>query len=233
VATKGADAKQLLQGGKIMFKQDGPGMWQPMQAEQQRVTPGFKIAPVPVFSATGGDPLVWGDDDPISYTFVKKGLGKARVEEILRVINWNSAPFGTREFQLREFGVEGKHHTMEAGGPAKIDLGFKEIANQYFFISGRTPVIQPTPQTPTYVQESLAYSNAMVKFIEKDPWDGLKFEMPARFKAQVVPIEDKITDIVRGRRPISDLDGVVKEWRNGGGDEARQLLGSALSDAGR
>ncbi|MCA2213135.1 extracellular solute-binding protein [Jidongwangia harbinensis] len=233
MASKGADAKQLLQGGKILFKQDGLGMWQPMQAEQQQVTKGFSVQPVPVFSATGGDPLVWGDDDPISYTFVKKGLGKARVEEILRVINWCSAPFGTEEFQLREFGAEGTHHRRAGGGPVKTELGFSEIQNQYFFISGRTPVLQPTPQTPTFVKEALAYSNAMVRFMEKDPWDGLKFEMPARFKAQVVPITDKITDILRGRRPIADLDVVVKEWRSSGGDEARELLGTALSDAGR
>jgi putative aldouronate transport system substrate-binding protein len=233
MASKGADAKQLFQSGKTMFHQDGPGMWAPMQAEQQNVTAGFNIQPVPVFSATGGDPLVWGDDDPISYTFIKKGLGKARVEELLRVINWCSAPFGTKEFQLREFGIEGKHHAIVDGGPVKNDLGFKEIQNQYFFISGRTPVLQPSPQTPKYVLDVLAYSNAMVKFMEKDPWDGLKFEMPAQYKAQKVPFEDKITDVLRGRRPIGDLDGIIKEWRSSGGDEARELLRTALTNAGR
>ncbi|MDG4788643.1 extracellular solute-binding protein [Micromonospora sp. WMMD1102] len=234
VASKGEDAKQLLQSGKILFKQDGPGMWQPMQAEQQKVTPGFNLQPVPVFSASGGDPLVWGDDKPISYTFVKKGLGKERVEELLRVINWCSAPFGTAEFNLREYGVEGKHHTRSAAGPAKTELGFKEIANQYFFVSGRSPVIQPFPQTPTYVRDYLAYSNEMVKFLEKDPWNGLKLEMPARYKAGLVPTEDKITDILRGRRPLTDLDAVIQEWRgSGGGDEAREFRAKALADAGR
>ncbi|MEE6260794.1 extracellular solute-binding protein [Plantactinospora sonchi] len=234
VASRGADAKQLLQSGKIVFKQDGLGMWQPMQAEWQKVTPGFNIQPVPIFSATGGDPLVWGDDDPISYTFVRKGLPKARVEELLRVVNWCSAPFGTTEFQLREYGVEGQHHTRTATGPAKTDLGFKEIANQYFFISGRSPVIQPFPQTPNFVREALTYSNEMVKYLEKDPWSGLKLEMPARFKAGLVPTEDKVTDILRGRRPLTDLDAVIQEWRSsGGGDEAREFRAKALADAGR
>lgn len=234
VASRGADAKQLLQSGKIVFKQDGIGMWQPMQAEWQKVTPGFDIQPVPIFSATGGDPLVWGDDDPISYTFIRKGLPKARVEELLRVVNWCSAPFGTTEFHLREYGVEGQHHTRTAAGPAKTDLGFKEIANQYFFVSGRSPVIQPFPQTPNFVRQVLTYSNEMVKHLEKDPWSGLKLEMPARFKAGLVPTEDKITDILRGRRPLTDLDAVIQEWRSsGGGDEAREFRAKALADAGR
>ncbi|MDG4831993.1 extracellular solute-binding protein [Solwaraspora sp. WMMD1047] len=234
VASTGADANALFYGGKILFLQGGPGVWQPMQAEQQKVTPGFNIQPVPLFSATGGDPLAWGDDEPISFTFIRKGLPEERVDELLRVINWCSAPFGTKEFDLREHGVEGKHHTRDANGPAKTDLGFKEIQNQYFFISGRSPVLQPTPQTPTYVRDMLSYSNATVKFLEKDPWDGIKLEMPAAYKAAQVPTEDKITDLLRGRRPLTDLDGIVNEWRtSGGGDEARALLAKALEDAGR
>jgi putative aldouronate transport system substrate-binding protein len=233
IASKGGDANALLAGGKIMFTQGGPGIWQPMQAEQQKITKGFNLQPVPLFSATGGDPLAWGDDEPISYLFIKKGLGKARVEELLRISNWCSAPFGTKEFDLREFGVDGKHSTHPAAGPAKTDLGFKEIQNQYFFISGRSPVVQPYPQTPDYVSQVMAYSNETVKYLEKDPWDGLKFEMPAKYKAGKVPTEDKITDILRGRRPMSDLDVVIKEWRAAGGDEARQMLGTALTDAGR
>lgn len=233
VASKGADSKKLLESGKIIFKQDGMGMWQNMQAQQQAITPGFNIQPVPIFSATGGDPLVWGNDKPISFTFIKKGLGKERVEELLRVINWCSAPFGTKEWQLRQYGVEGTHYTMTAGGPVKTDLGFKEAGDQYFFVSGRSPVVAPTPQTPNYVKDLITYSNGMVKFLEKSPWDDFKLEFPAKYKAETVPTEDKIIDIVRGRRPLSDLDKVVQEWRTNGGDEARDFLAKTLSDAGR
>lgn len=233
VASKGADANQLLASGRILMKQDGIGAWQPMQAEQQKVTPGFNLQPVPLFSATDGDPLAWGDDEPISYTFIRKGLPKERVAELLRVINWCSAPLGTKEYDLREYGVEGRHHTRDAAGPAKTELGFKEIANQYFFVSGRSPVVQPTPQTPTYVPDLLGYANTTVKYLEQDPWDGLKMEMPARYKAGLAPTEDKITDVLRGRRPLSDLDAIVSEWRANGGDEAREYLAKARSDAGR
>ncbi|GAA0950623.1 extracellular solute-binding protein [Virgisporangium aurantiacum] len=234
VASKGADKKTLFASGKIAIVQDGMGGWQPLQAQYQKATPTLNIQPVPNFSATGGDPLIWRADDPISYTFVKKGLSKDRVQELLRVMNWCSAPFGTQEFLLREYGVEGKHWKKGAGGvPAKEDLSFKEIQNQYFFISGRNPVVQPYPETPNYVKDMLGYSNTNVKYLEKDPWDGLKLEFPARFKSNMVPTEDKMTDVVRGRRPLSDIDAIVAEWRTNGGDEARDFLAKALSDAGR
>jgi putative aldouronate transport system substrate-binding protein len=233
VATSGGDAKDLMESGKILFLQDGPGTWQGMQAEQQKITPTFNIQPVPIFSATGGDPLVWGDWEPISWLFIRKGLAKERVEELLRIINWCSAPFGTKEWVQREFGVEGKHFTNPSA-PAKTELGFKEIANQYFFISGRQPVIPPAPETPRYVSELVAYNNAMVKYLEKDPWEGIKIEFPAAYKAASTPNEDKITDIVRGRRPLSDLDTLASDFRSkNGGDEARDLLAKALSNGGK
>lgn len=234
VASKGADAKTLFASGKIIINQDGMGGWQPLQAQYQKVTPTLNVQPIMNFSATGGDPLIWLADEPISYTFVRKGLSKDRVQELLRVINWCSAPFGTQEFLLREYGVEGKHWKKGAGGvPAKEDLAFKEIQNQYFFISGRNPVVQPYPETPNYVKDMLGYSNTNAKYLEKDPWDGLKLEFPATFKSNKVPTEDKFTDVVRGRRPISDIDTIVAEWRTNGGDEARDFLAKALSDAGR
>jgi putative aldouronate transport system substrate-binding protein len=234
IATRGADAPQLFaKNGAIVFHQAGFGFWGGAQVEHQKVNPQLNIQPVPIFSATGGDPLVWGDDEPISYTFIKKGVGKERVEELLRIINWCSAPIGTQEALLRDYGVEGKHHTMTPSGPVKTDLAFKEIANQYYFISGRNPTVGPSPETPNWVHDALAYSNEMVKFLEKDPWDGLKLEMPAKYKASQVPTEDKFTDVLRGRRPLSDVDGIVAQWKAEGGEEAKALLAKALSDAGR
>jgi hypothetical protein len=135
-----------------------------------------------MFSATGGDPLMWVTTEPISYTFIKKGVGKDRVEELLRIV----------------------------------------------FISGRNPTIGPFPDTPAYVRDALAYFNETVKYLEPDPWDGLKLEMPAAFKAFAVPAEDKFTDLLRGRRPMSDVDAIVArggvegQRRRGGADTARK-----------
>jgi putative aldouronate transport system substrate-binding protein len=234
VASKGADSKALFApGGQIVFIQDGPGLMPGAQSQHQKVVKDLHIAPVYNFSATGGSPLVHGDEVPISFTFIKKGLGEARVKELLRLINWCSAPFGTQEYNLRENGVEGKHHTMTPGGPVKTDLGFKEIANQYFFISGRRPVYQPVGDISWYHQEYMQYFNAMAPHIEVDPWDGIKLEMPAAYKANQQPFEDKFTDVVRGRRPLSDVDSIVAEWKAQGGEEGRALLAKALQDAGR
>jgi putative aldouronate transport system substrate-binding protein len=229
--SKSVDAGQLFNSGKLICRQDGIGAWKNSQAEQAKITPGYNMQPIAIFSAVGGDPLEWGSDEPIFYTFIKKGLGKDRVEELLRVANWGAAPLGTKEFEMREYGVEGKHFTRGADGtPTPNDLGRKENTFQMGFLVGRTPAIIQTPDSPHYVQDLLTYSNATVKYLEKDPWAGLKLEMPANYTKMITPMEDKVQDILRGRAAVSDWDAQVKTWRDGGGEEGRTFLTNALKE---
>jgi len=234
IATKGADAKTLFSAGRIIALSDGLGAWRGMQSEQAKITPGFDMQPMPIFSALGGDPMAWVVEQPIFYTFIKKGLGKARVEELLRVLDWCSCPFGTSEFELREYGVEGKHFTRAPDhSPLLTELGRKEIGGQYGGLGGRVPVVVGTADTPNYVKDFLAYTRKTYAYREPDPFVGLKLEYPANYSKIIVTTEDKIDDIVRGRRPLSDIDQIIKEWRATGGDEGRAFFEKALADNGR
>ncbi|WP_027345839.1 extracellular solute-binding protein [Hamadaea tsunoensis] len=233
-AAKTADAKSLFSGGKIIFMQDGPGAWQGMQKDQSKVTPAFNMQPVANFSASGGDPLQWNSLAPIFHTFIKKGLGKDRIEELLRVLNWLAAPFGTKEWELRQYGKEGVHFTRGAdGAPVGNALAQKEIAFQYGFIVGRNPAVVGDPATPNYVNDLINWANVGAKQLETDPWVGLKLEEPATYAKNKEVYEDKFRDVLRGRRPVADLDAIVTEWKKDGGEEARTFFAKALSDNGR
>jgi len=230
VASRTDDAKTLFSGGKILVMQDGVGAWEGMYRDQRKITPDFNMQPMPLFAHDGGTPQMWGSDKPIFFTFIKKGLGKERTEELLRVLNWCAAPLGTKEFELRRYGQEGRHFARGADGtPVTNDLFSKEYADQYGFLVGRVPAIIGGPDIPNFVQDLLSWSNETVKYMEKNPFAGLKIEWPANYSKVDTPTTDKINDITRGRRPVSDLDTVVKEWRDGGGNEGRDLLGQALA----
>lgn len=234
VASAGADTKLLFSSGKIVMIQDGPGAWLGLQAEQQKVTPGFNMQPVPAFAGDGGTPLQHGAPSPVFYTFIKKGLGKDRVEEILRVLNFIAAPLGTKEFELIEYGVQGSHFNKGPDGwPVGTDLVGKEFANQFRFIAGTAPTVKYDARVPSYVSDLLTWENNSVKYLEPNPWSGMKLEKPEKGVTVNKPTEDKITDIARGRRPLGDLDTVLTEWRDGGGEETRAFMAKALSDAGR
>lgn len=234
IATNGADQKTLFNAGKMIMTQDGMGVWRGTQSEQAKVTPGFNIQPVPIFSAVGGDPIAWTEEKPVFYTFIKKGLGKGRVEELLRVLDWCACPFGTVEYQLREYGVEGKHFTRAPDhSPIPTDLHHKEVAGQCSSLGGRVPSVVGTADVPNYVKDLLDYTRTTFKYRAEDPFLGLKLEYPANFSKTIITTEDKLNDVVRGRRPIGDLDQIVKEWRSTGGDEGRAFFEKALADNGR
>jgi putative aldouronate transport system substrate-binding protein len=44
-------------------------------------------------------------------------------------------------------------------------------------------------------------------------------------------LNSALTDMVVGRRPMSDYDQVVKDWQNGGGNQIRTELQQALAAA--
>jgi putative aldouronate transport system substrate-binding protein len=234
IENNGNDSKTLFNGGKLICVQDGMGVWRGTQSEQSKVTAGFDIQPIPIFSAVGGDPLAWTSERPIFYTFVKKGLSKERTEELLRVLDWLAAPFGSFEQQLMTFGVEGRHFTRAPdGSPVPTDLSHKELADQYKFLGGRVPVQVGTADVPNFVSDLLGYLRATYKYREPDPFAGIKLEYPANYSKVLQITEDKMTDVVRGRRPVADIDTIVKEWRATGGDEGRAFFEKALSDNGR
>jgi len=234
VASRGGDAGLLFDGGKILMREDGLGGWRGTQSEQSKVTPGFNIQPVPIFSAQGERPLAWGNWDPVFYTFIKKGIGKERTEEILRVLNWLAAPFGSKEYELARNGVEGRHFTRAADGtPIPTDLGRKEMSEQYTFLGGRAPVELGLGDTPQYVEDLYAYSKRTVQYLGEDMFKGIKIEMPPNYSKIIIITEDRLSDILRGRRPLGDLDQIVKDWRRTGGDEGRAFFEKVLADNGR
>lgn len=232
IENKGNDAKQLFNAGRLIAFQEGLAVWRTAQREQARITPGFNIQPVQLFSAIGGDPLAWTVEEPIFHTFVKKGLGAERTREVLRVLDWCAAPFGSFEHLLNEFGVEGRHFSRTSdGSPVLTELGRKEFGNQYRFISGRVPTLVGSSDLPNYMREFLAYTRTAYAHREHNPFSGIQLELPPNYSRVTVPTEDKIRDIVNGRRPVGDLDQIVGEWRRAGGDEGRKFFEKVLSES--
>ena len=150
------------------------------------------------------------------------------------MLDWLASPLGTEEDQLRQYGVEGKHFTRAPdNSPMQTELGRKEIGNQYNLLGGRMPSVVGTADVPHYVEDLLSYLRATYKFKEPNPFEGLKLEFPPNYSKTIITTEDKLNDVIRGRRPVSDLDQIVKEWRGAGGDEGRAFFEKALADNGR
>lgn len=233
LANKSTDNKPLLESGQMVMDDDGPGAWAEMARRQLSVNPQFKMAAVTPFAADGGRAVVAPNNPANIFTYVKKGLGKERTQELLGVLNYTAAPFGTEEFQLYNYGVEGRHYTRDANGaPQKTGLGSQEVAETFMFLGGR-PAAITSSEIPDYVPTMHKWQATAAPLLQKNPFDGIRVQRPQKLSAITTPTDDKIQDILRGRRPASDLKQVVQEWRQGGGDEARDFYAKVLSDNGR
>lgn len=233
VANKDADQKPLFESGQMVIRQDGTGAWKESLQRQLAINPSFDMQPVMPFAHDGGTPIVWAGDPAGIFTFVKKGLGEQRIAELLGVLNYTAAPFGTEEYHLYTYGVEGKHYTKEPSGAPKLTaLGNKEAATTYTFLGGRPSAITES-QYPSYVEGMHAWQSECVKNREKNLFEGIRVEEPSKMAALYQPFDDKLQDIYRGRRPVSDLKAAVKEWQNNGGNAGRDFYAKVLSDNGR
>ncbi|TCO42269.1 putative aldouronate transport system substrate-binding protein [Kribbella antiqua] len=233
VANAGADENALFEGGKFLIRQNGPGGWHESLQRQQTVNPKFNPQPVMPFAYDGGTPITWGGEPAGIFTFVKKGVGEERVKELLGVMNYTAAPFGTEEYVLYNYGVEGKHYTKQPSGAPKLTaLGQKEVSQTYIFLGGRPTAITES-EYPGYVQSMSAWQNASAKVREKNLFDGIRVEQPAKMAALNQPFDDALQDIYRGRKPVSELKTAVKQWQDNGGNEGRDFYAKVLSDNGR
>jgi putative aldouronate transport system substrate-binding protein len=233
VGNAAADQNALFEGGKLVIRQNGLGGWHEALQRQQSINPTFNPQPVLPFAHDGGAPIVWGGDPANIFTFMKKGLSEARIKELLGVLNYTAAPFGTEEYQLYNYGVEGKHYTLQSNGAPKLTgLGQKEVSQTYIFLGGR-PVAITESEYPGYVQSMSTWQNAAAKVRQKSLFDGIRVEQPAKMAALYQPFDDALQDIFRGRRPVGELKTAVKQWQTNGGDEGRDFYAKVLSDNGR
>ncbi|WP_248958808.1 extracellular solute-binding protein [Sphaerisporangium perillae] len=232
-SSRSANEKDLFASGQIVMYRDGLGAWKELLQQHRGKNPDFAIGALPLFSHDGSTPIMYHNSPAGIFTFVKKGLGKDRTAEILSILNWCAAPFGSKEYELATYGVEGKHFTRDAKGvPQYTDLGRKEAQPSYVFLGGR-PIVADYVTFPDAVQGNLGWQKNSFQYIEKTPLDGIRHQRPSRMAGLQIPTEDKFTDIMRGRRPVSDIKQIVAEWRRDGGDEARDFYMKVLRDNGR
>ncbi|GAA4940225.1 extracellular solute-binding protein [Nonomuraea thailandensis] len=233
VANKDADNKAIFGSGEMVVYRDGLGAWHEALGRFQADNPKFDMQIVDPYPAhAGGTPIMWRNEPASMFVFIKKGLGDARTRELLALSNWASAPFGTQEYELCYNGVEGKHYTVEDGKVKQTALGRKEVAPTYLFLSGR-PNANSMSQYEGLVQASWDWQTKASKILENDPFVGIRVETPSKMASLTTPTEDKMQEIFRGKRPVSEWPKILKEWQEQGGNEAREFYMKVARENGR
>jgi putative aldouronate transport system substrate-binding protein len=216
-------------GRKVVFRWDGAASSVQFWDQSAAADPPGKLRIAPPFSAPGTRPTYPLGLSQMGFSALKQA-GPDRIREVLRILNFLAAPFGTQEHLLINYGLPGVHHTLDANGnPILTDKGIAEITPSWSFVVRPTPVLFD-PKSADFARVLQADQVPNIQAGLADPTLGLYSETESTKGATAEqPFLDGLTDVVLGRRPLTDYDQLVRDWQNAGGNQIRAELEQALA----
>lgn len=216
------DNGALQIAGTTLFSQENPVRWYEYTSKVKDGSATGAIVPVPPIGAKGRKPVLKANTSVDGWTFLNKDLSKEQVEELLDVANWCSAPFGTKEYELLEYGVEGDHFEYDANGsPVHTEHGQKIVQAPVNLKQYSGKVQRFLTGLPEVVQAHFEFNASCEEFIVPSIFEGVRIEAPAEFKSANQVFNDQQNDIAFGRADLSTIPDIVATFLENGGEEAR------------
>jgi putative aldouronate transport system substrate-binding protein len=192
--------------------------------------PSGKTWPMHPFAFDGSQPTYLAGNGNFGITFIKQQGSPDRIKMLLKIADHFAAPFGTQEWLLNYYGVKDVDFRFgDDGAPNPTDRGRAELTATWRYITSPPYALYDTVRSQEFATVTHAAEEAMLAALQLDPTLGLYSQ--AAFN-QGIPAQTTlyagVSDIVLGRRPVSDLDGLVADWRTGAGDKMRAEYQDAL-----
>jgi putative aldouronate transport system substrate-binding protein len=184
------------------------------------------------FGHDGGKAVHLLGNSSDSLTVFKKASPE-RIKELLGIVNYMAAPFGTQEHLLLNYGIKDRDFTFDTqGNPILTPTGMGEVTTFPIWRMSAPPAVIFNPNDAEFARFASAAQAAALAIGVSSPVAGL-FSKTGSQKAALLnqPLTDGLYNIIFGREPISTLDGVVKQWRANGGDQIRTELEQALQSS--
>jgi putative aldouronate transport system substrate-binding protein len=219
--------KTRFEAAQVVAMVDSFGGWRGSMRRVAPQIPGYDQRPALPFAHDGGTPFIPRPDAVNMTSFIKKG-DEAKVQEILGLANALAAPFGTDEFRLVNYGVEGEHWEAEADGTESTTaLGSKEVVATYKFLTAPN-VVEALVSDDTISELTHEFMEAAIPNLVEDPFWGRRIIEPSRFASLQQPMRDLEADVARGRGDAAAIDAAVDAWRSSGGDDLRDFYTELL-----
>jgi putative aldouronate transport system substrate-binding protein len=216
------NAKQRFWSGKVLIESDGQGAWNSGDATSgQGANKDYVRSAFDVFSADGSTPTTALGPSSGMTSYLNKNLSKTQIEEILEIANYLAAPFGSYEYTLINYGVEGVDYTMTSSGPVYTKQGDNEAdAGLYqFLVTPQASVANPG--FPSITQAYCAWSANAVAHAYKPLFWNMNITVPAQYTAisSMTEVNDIIVEVTYGTKTISDLKTALANWKKSGGQK--------------
>ena len=191
--------------------------------------PPSNIKLVAPFSADGAAKPVYFFGRPnFSIALIKKS-SDARVKELLRILDWFAAPFGSQEYHLKTYGNEGRDFNFDdKGNPIITDTGRAELVP--WSNLAQPAAVLFDPQDPTFAPTYQGYQKLLAPLGVEDASIG-SFS-PTNAQKGAILLENMgggTQDIIAGRRQMSEYETLLQEWRSGGGTQIKEELAQSYA----
>lgn len=216
-------AEQLFAGGQFGAYDDDATAVAGLQRDAREITPNAEVVGLVPVGHDGGAAVTHKGPGFIGFVAIPATSSSERVEELLRILNYFCAPYGSEEEIFLNHGLEGVHHEVLPDGTLRntdqrtLDRG--DLANLT-----EAPMVFTTPSAdPEAGRRSQKLFEDLIKIGIDDPTLNAFSLVGAERAGQLHQLAiDRIGAIIAGREPLEAIDQFIDEWRSRGGDEIRQ-----------
>ena len=204
-------------------------MWNALQA----IKPPVKFLPLPPFPGHDGAKPVHYPGPGFLVTLGLKKAAPNRLKELLGIADWLAAPFGSAEDLLLTYGLSPADYTLDADGhpvaTAKTSADVDAVGWKYI---NQRPQVASFPGWPDFAKMATDFEKVAIPAGVPDASVGLISQTQSSKGITLAQAWiDGMTDILLGRRQLSEYDGLLKAWQTGGGNQIRMELQKAMASA--
>ena len=225
-------------GGQMVIVSDGMGAWNAADAQKgQAANKAYVRSSFNFFTADGtGTPRVPLEAATAWTSYLNKNLSKAQIEEVLRLANYLAAPFGSAEYNLLNYGVEGVDYTPGANGPVLTTTGTKYAGSS---VSTYNFLASPNNTTynagyPAVTKAAATWGQANAKYGYQPLFYSLNVTVPNSLSAAnaLTPFsqaDNIMTEVYRGHSSIADFQSTIASWNRNGGTKLKAFYEGILA----
>ena len=210
-----------FQAGKVYVEGNGLGAWNAGDAQTGgSARKGYTRQGFPLFSHDGSTPSIGLGASSGWVSYLNSNLSPDRIKECLRIANYFAAPFGSYEYNLINFGVEGVDYTMGADGPVRTTEGSNTAANNVYNFFGSPQASVYNAGYPEVTKAYCAWSADAAKYCYRPTFWNLNITVPNQYSkvAAATELNDAMQAVSSGKQPVSYYQSALSSWKSGGGD---------------
>lgn len=167
-----------------------------------------------------------------AYIGIRKQDSDERLQEILRVVDYIASPFGTQEFLDVNFGVEGEQYNFKGSEPVPTEKAAGQRVRPIQYAGSQLYAQLYMAGQPDVVKTQHEYlSDVMPGGVQNASYGLFSETSVTKGATASLKVQDAKREIIQGRKPLSEWDAVVDEWKKAAGDAMRGEYEEAAANA--